>query len=216
MKKTVSLSFCSILFAFNIHAADKGWTGIPSSQFTLNPPPSAGSKEDKDDLAQVLVYQQTDRREACELGASQEHPSFSTFYGKSDLLTQQEKKTKGPIVEKVMKLAVRVASYHKGKFMRPRPYQRDRRIHPCIEAPTGQRSYPSSHAAAASASACVLSLALPKKADELLNYGGYLGELRVIIGVHHPTDVKAGADLGWAVCEELQQRPDFMAELRAH
>ncbi len=117
-------------------------------------------------------------------------------------------------MEKGTAFTERVSGYHKDKFARPRPYDTDRRVRPCVEKPRGSKSYPSSHAAVAKAVSCLLAQVFPEKSTDLDTYGEFLGELRVIIGVHHPSDVKAGQMLGSEICARLQSEPDFAEELK--
>ena len=53
----------------------------------------------------------------------------------------------------------------------------------------------------------------PKRATELKSYGEWIGELRVIAGVHHPSDVEAGRILATEACDELMKHADFRHEL---
>ena len=61
--------------------------------------------------------------------------------------------------------------------------------------------------------ACVLAEIFPAKASEIISYGNYLGELRVIVGVHHPSDVRAGQSLAQRICDKLLSLTDFQNEL---
>jgi hypothetical protein len=47
-------------------------------------------------------------------------------------------------------------------------------------------------------------MAFSDRKEKLLEYGEYLGELRIISGVHHPSDVNAGRSLGRAICDTLE------------
>ena len=79
--------------------------------------------------------------------------------------------------------------------------------------PGGATSYPSSHATEGAVDACVLGLIFPDRAAQLTGYGRYVGDLRVISGVHHPSDVAAGPELAAAICGRLVQESDFNAEV---
>lgn len=189
------------------------WTNIPSSEFTLMPPPEKGSDAYKQDFLQLKKYQESRSEQDCKLASQQEHPTFSTFFGQTDLLSEQEKKASKDLITKVMKLTERVAGYHKDKFRRPRPYDVDPSIEPCAKKPGGAKSYPSAHAALAAASACVMSDIFEEKNVDITEWGDYLGELRVIAGVHHPSDVVAGRSLGRSICNYLEDLPDFQKEM---
>ena len=85
--------------------------------------------------------------------------------------------------------------------------------------PGGSKSYPSSHAAVAATEACILGALFPEKKDRLMEYGLYLGNLRAIVGVHHPSDILAGQKLGADICARLLGNSAFhqdMAALAGH
>jgi hypothetical protein len=190
------------------------WTKIPSAEFPVDPYPAARSEAYAVDFDTLHRYQTSRSQEECALSRSQLTPSFDAFFGSNwDGLTKQEQKVARPILEKVMKFTDRVTDYHKSKFKRPRPFNTDPRLNPCIDKPTGSKAYPSGHASMAAAGACVLGLIFPDKAEAIATYGDYLGELRAIVGVHHPSDVAAGQQLGRDICERLSQDREFRAEL---
>lgn len=195
--------------------AQADWTKIKSTDYPIAPPPSEGSSQYKRDFEDLHRYQDRRKKSDCEMSKRQMHPTFKELFGEDlTILTDAEKAQAEPVVEKIMKLSEQVAEYHKGKFKRPRPYDTDPSLEPCVKKPGGEKSYPSSHAANSSAGACVLALMYPQKSRQLIQYGDQLGELRVIVGVHHPSDVVAGRLIGKEVCRRAQLEPDFKAELR--
>jgi acid phosphatase (class A) len=203
----------NLLFLIFTSVAFANWTKIPSTEFTLPPPPDKGSQTYVQDFVQIKKYQESRSNKECDLAKTQEHPTFAALFGSADLLSEVEQEAAKELVTKVMKFAERVAGYHKDKYKRPRPYDVDSSIEPCAKKPGGAKSYPSSHATSAAAGACVLALAIPSKNEQILEYGDYLGELRVIVGVHHPSDVNAGRSLGRAICDRLENTEDFAKEL---
>ncbi|MBO8195297.1 phosphatase PAP2 family protein [Streptomyces oryzae] len=71
--------------------------------------------------------------------------------------------------------------------------------HPVAECPPpGDWSFPSNHATLAAALAVGLALTLPRLAAVTLPLAGAAALLRVLVGVHYPHDVLAGALLGAA------------------
>lgn len=190
------------------------WTKIPSKSFAMAPPPAVGTPEYLQDYEELLILQDTRAQKDCQLARSQKNPHYYEMFVQSGPLSLSEAERAKPLVEKVMKLSERIARYFKNKFARPRPFNVDSRVNPCTFKPSGNTSYPSSHASAASAAACILAEIYPHKAHEILNYGQHLGDLRVITGVHHPSDVQAAQNFALKLCQVLLEREDFRSELQ--
>ncbi len=187
------------------------WTKLSSNEFTMANPPEAGSKADKADLAEVHRLQDTRTDAQCELGKSMIDYSFENLFASE--LTDKELAQIDPIMERVFKLTSKIGGYFKNRYSRPRPYTADETVVPCIPALKGDRSYPSTHAALGSVGGCVLAKAFPKKASKLNKRGTLIGQMRVVVGVHHPTDVEAGQTLGKEICDRLLTEDDFLQEL---
>ncbi|WP_075186177.1 phosphatase PAP2 family protein [Teredinibacter haidensis] len=66
--------------------------------------------------------------------------------------------------------------------------------------PSDQFSFPSGHTSAAFLVACALSSAFPILAWVLYPWAVCVGSARVMLGVHFPTDILAGALLGHSIC----------------
>ncbi|RZA09132.1 MAG: phosphatase PAP2 family protein [Proteobacteria bacterium] len=208
------LVFLAAYLAASSPLAFAEWRKIPSKDFSLPPPPAVGSPAYAEDF-KALKNAIAQRTEAdCALGAIQDQPSLNLFFSgrESPLPLAEVMKAKSLLIP-AMELSERVAGFQKDKFRRPRPYDIDPTVKPCVKKPGGSKAYPSSHAAVAATATCLLSALYPEKAQLLTAYGARLGALRVSVGVHHPSDVEAGATLGTAVCERLLLEPDFQEEL---
>lgn len=195
--------------------AAASWTDIPSTDFPMASPPAAGTPASDRDYEALLKLQAERKPEQCALAAAQAIPDFQSLFGASGILTKDETAAVAPFVDAASKFLSKVSGYYKKKFSRPRPYSVDARVQPCIEKPAGATSYPSTHAAAGVLDGCLLGRLFPDRAGILASHGRDAGELRLISGVHHPSDVEAGRDLGARVCERLLREPDFAASLAA-
>lgn len=178
------------------------WTEVAPSDFRIMTPPAPGSAEDRRDFDIMLKVQQTRSQADCAIGQKQSWPKVKSFWGDGSVLSESEYARAEKRLEKAAKVAERVADYYKKKIQRPRPYAADTRIHPCVSnPPTGQMAFPSSHAAIATATGCLLAQIYPEKRERILKSAEYFSNLRFIIGVHHPSDVEAGKRIGLDVCK---------------
>lgn len=193
--------------------AAAGWADIPSADFPMGPPPAPGSAESSRDFEELLRLQAERSPEQCAAAAAQAIPDFRSLFGASGILSTAEAAAVAPFVDSASKLLSKISGFHKKKFARPRPYSADARVQPCVEKPSGAKSYPSTHAGAGVLDACVLGRLFPERAGILASHGRGAGDLRVVAGVHHPSDVHAGRELGARVCARLLKEDDFLAEL---
>ena len=208
--KTLILIF-TVVLSFNALAE---WTKIPSKEFPLPPPPQEGSEEYERDFRILLEEQKGRSEEQCALAGKQKWPGYSVFFKNTEILTQEEFERAEELGKKVLKFSERVSVYNKKIYNRERPYNVDQSIKPCIDKPEGSKSYPSTHATEAATGACMLAEIYPDRAGALIEYGKDLGMLRVIAGVHHPSDVEAGWDLAKSICDRLMQESDFKKEIK--
>ena len=195
--------------------ASAGWRDIPASDFTEAPPPAAGSPEAAADYAKLLELQASRTRAQCDAAQAQKIPDFRSLFAGSGILSEAEMKAVEPLVDEASRLLSKITGVFKKKFARPRPYDADARVHPCIDKPGGATSYPSTHAASGVLDACLLGKIFPARANALTARGVLVGDLRAIAGVHHPSDLEAGRKTGSELCARLLEEPDFAAELDA-
>ncbi len=203
------------LFLLLCGPCQASWRDIPSTDFPLPAPPAADSDATRQELDALLRLQESRSPEDCALAQRQKSPDFKSFFGDYRVISREEFAAAAPLLDAVNALAVRVSSWAKDQFMRPRPYDEDSRIKPCVPKPGGSKAYPSSHAAAAALDACVLARLFPERAPALTGYGRKLGDLRAVVGVHHPSDVAAGQAQAAQVCARLLKEGDFLSELQA-
>ena len=212
MTKATLARFPILVFLLAINAA-ASWQDIPANDFTMAPPPVSGSPESDADYAALLKLQASRKPEECAAAAAQVIPDFTSLFGGSSIMNKEEMTAVRPFMDTASKVLSKISGVFKKKFVRPRPYDVDARVKPCIEKPGGATSYPSTHAAAGAFDACVLGRLFPARANILTSHGRLVGDLRTLAGVHHPSDVAAGQALGAQVCARLLNESDFLAEL---
>ncbi|MGH9627591.1 MAG: vanadium-dependent haloperoxidase [Bryobacteraceae bacterium] len=87
-------------------------------------------------------------------------------------------------------------------YNRQRPSQADRSVTPALPVPNSP-SYPAEHAVAAGAAEAVLSHFFPSEAAMFRDLAEEAGRSRLYAGVHYPSDVIAGLQLGRAIGQKV-------------
>jgi acid phosphatase (class A) len=177
----------------------------------LGPYPARGSFAEALDLNTLLYYQETRTPEQCRLAGLESSASLSNFFGKHHgLLTKKELRwLKIKLLSPLVRTAVRIG-LTKRSFKRPRPYLTWPEIKPCI-AKESSTAYPSGHATLARVYARLLSKIYPERAERFMARANEAAELRVIGGVHHPSDIEAGKKFGDSVALKILGKKDFKA-----
>lgn len=174
--------------------------------FDLPAPPAKGSAVDREDFRILHVYQDQRTDEECEAANRQSIPTLNAFFGPSTgILTASEIKKVSVEGTRLISKVFKIVDPFKEEYLRTRPYNADPTLHPCIQKPGGNRAYPSGHAAAGIVLAAFLAQKFPSKKAELIEQGKQIGINRLIGGVHHPSDVKAGQSLGKQIAKDLAE-----------
>ena len=102
-------------------------------------------------------------------------------------------------------------------YPRRRPPFVDERIKPCVEF-SDSGAYPSGHGIQSSLWAGLLGAIFPEHADGFAQRAEETRRVKLVSGVHYPTDLTAGQLLGEAVAREMLKNPavrQAVPELRA-
>ena len=171
--------------------------------YHLPAPPAAGTAAYDQDF--ITLHQLQDHRTPEECAAADAESSFTLENGfgpATGVLTDAEvKQAKFLSIRVIAKTAIAVF-YYKQKFKRPRPFNEDKTLTPCVHIPH-DLAYPSGHSATGYALALALSKKFPAKRDIIMQQGLQIGENRLIGGVHHPSDVEAGRVLAAQVVKHM-------------
>ncbi|MCX5793659.1 MAG: rhodanese-like domain-containing protein [Elusimicrobia bacterium] len=183
---------------------------VDLSQF--QPAPAAGSAVDNEDLAAVRRWQAERTEAQCAAANAQANATYDEFFGEVSPFGNPAPAEVEKIFDKVRTDAGSIVYVQKEKYKRPRPFLRDSAIMPCLGRESGY-SYPSGHATTARVFGLILSDLVPADSGMFMSYA-YQGALnRVIGGVHHPSDIAAGKDLGDAIYKALKQNGKFKTDM---
>ncbi len=177
--------------------------------------PAPGSAVDQLDNG-VLRLQQSNRSvEDCARAAAEVVHSLDNFFGPArGPLTAAEVSRLDPLFSQLVGEIKFFSNQGKGIWHRPRPYDEDRTLVPCVEKES-TFAYPSGHATVSKAFAQILSKAFPERAQAFQVAADHVAIDRVISGLHHPSDVLAGQTLGVVIGSALLQNSKFSAALDA-
>ena len=186
----------------------------------LPPPPPDDSPAGLADLDTVLQLQR-DRTPAQIARAHRvNHQSVFTFAQPvlGDWFTAANLPRTAAVFAEIDREDVGIVEAAKRVAHRPRPYQRDARVHPSVSKAGMDNSYPSGHTMGATVWGTLLAAAFPaNKAgfDEQIHETMWCRELG---GVHFPTDTESGEIIGRAVAAKMLTTPAMeraLAEIRA-
>jgi hypothetical protein len=171
---------------------DSDWKAL------VGPYPQPGSGGAERDLAVLIYLQQTRTLEDVGRARAGIRIAMSTF---ADLLDREADPARFPLTLAVLDQANNdlqgVLGSLKQHYLRPRPFSSHPELVPAIEK-EASHSYPSGHATRGVLYAAILAEFHPERQDLLLARGHRLGNDRAVGGVHWPSDVRAGQQLGAA------------------
>ena len=178
----------------------------------MGPAPADGSATDIEDMNAVRRWQ-TERTEAqCAAANAQSNATYDEFFGAVSPFASPAAGEVGKILDKVRTDAGSIVYVQKEQYKRPRPFQRDPALNPCLGRESGY-SYPSGHAATARVFGLILAELVPADSGKFMAYADQAALNRVIGGVHHPSDIEAGKKLGDAIYKALKKNNNFNKDM---
>ncbi len=192
--------------------------GIQNAVALLAPPPAAGSVEDRWELDATYRVHSAATSEQLARGTDEVKLTlfhFAPMIGAwfqpgrfpqtEALFAEVEVETK--IVTGVPKKHwQRIRPYHVEPALFPKAIEHEQRTDYC---------YPSGHSTRGTVFAALLGELFPEQRTALFEQGRESGWLRVLGGVHYPSDVFAGRVLGQALVQEFLRSAKFQADLAA-
>jgi acid phosphatase (class A) len=212
--------FALALVAASLRAGDAKYlrAGHPDAIALLAPPSAADSPEGRAELEATFVVHTS---AAPEFVARAANENKLTIFHFAPAIGAWFKPGKYPKTEALFKEveteAKAVTDDAKNYFKHPRPYHiaPNRFPHSIEHEDPTHYSYPSGHSTRGTVFAALLAELFPEKRDALFEKGRETGWLRVIGGVHYPSDVFAGRVLGQALAKEFLRNDNFQVDLAA-
>ncbi len=182
------------------------------SKITL--PPKLASDLQQFDEKILKELQATRTADDCKRAEFEVYVSLANFFGKPySMLTEAETTKLAAFFDKVRNDADFYIQKLKKEFPRKRPFLYMAELKPCVPLET-TGAYPSGHATLARLYALILTDFFPDEKAALEERADQIGKDRVLSGMHHPTDVQAGKQLGEMVYEKLKQSASYQKEFK--
>lgn len=176
--------------------------------------PEDGSYEDREDFRVILDLQGRRTSAQCAAARAEMSHDFETFFGNISPFGQPTPPEVKEFFKNTAADSVAAHKFLKDVYKRDRPFVRDARVKPCLPRVRGY-AYPSGHSTMARLFALILSDLAPARRAEFMAKADESALLRVIGGVHHPTDTAAGKVLADTLYKYLKLRPEFSSEMKA-
>lgn len=184
--------------------------------FSIPDFPADESEEYYQDFKVLHGWQEQRTEAQCFAAAGQEYasiqetyPSYKKFF---DSLSYSDKE----FLHRVYEDAHTINKIVKANFSRPRPFRTDAALEPCANiGRINGYAYPSGHATMAGTFEGMMFIIDPDNKKGIKDATQRAGMYRVLAGVHHPTDIKAGYDLGRDIFNALKKNDAFMKKLNS-
>jgi acid phosphatase (class A) len=192
---------------------DPAWYPTLRAQFP--PPPAPGSRAQADDEAELRRLQNERGAEDCRQANLEVLVSLKSFFaaphGPLDDATEREL---ADFFEQVRNDADYFIQKLKLEYPRRRPFLYVAGLTPCVPREVTD-AYPSGHGVLSRLFALILGELFPAQRERLEARVGAICDHRVLGGVHHRSDVRAGQDLGVLIYRQLQTSTRFQQDLEA-
>jgi acid phosphatase (class A) len=186
----------------------------PDFVMLLPPVPARGSAAEIKDIAQMLDLQAKRTQAMCDFAQADVDTSLKRFLAPLSLTLNGDTVQTDELI-KLLFTALRSASNTaKNHYKRPRPYDYDAGLVPCInKVPASSYSYPSGHTASGYVIAAVLAEVIPEQKAKWFDRAAEYGRSRSVGGVHFPTDVEAGRLMGLILADQELRNPNVHTQL---
>lgn len=177
--------------------------------------PKLGTPASNEDFRVLLQLQKTRTAQDCAQATADESTSVAAIFGGAKgILNDDEVSRMQAFLLKAYANTGINAYIAKQVFKRPRPYQADKSIKPCI-ALESSYAYPSGHSMISRLYGRILSRVYPERAEQLMKRANEFAYNRIVGGVHHPSDVKAAFIISDYLATKMIEDDKFLQALNA-
>lgn len=178
--------------------------------------PKLGTPASDEDFKVLLDFQKKRTAQDCAQAVKDEDLSVATLFGgDKGILNADEVSRMQSFLRKAYANSGVNSYLAKQIFKRPRPYEINQDIQPCIRKPTNSYAYPSGHSMVARLYGRILSEVFPERAEKIMKRANAFAWNRVVGGVHHPSDVTSAFVLSDHLAKKMLEDESFVAELNA-
>lgn len=185
----------------------------PKIKAKVAAPPQEGSAAQKRDEDQLYAFQKKRLQVDCDAAKSEVLVSLASFFGAAGSpLKKADIDRLSPFFEQLRNDSDYFIQRLKVDFPRKRPFLYLKDLTPCVpKEVTG--AYPSGHATIAAVYARVLTDLFPQHKTYFTQRANIIAEHRVLAGMHHPSDIEAGATLGSLIYQEFKKSSKYRETL---
>lgn len=210
------LTVAFVLIFLSSHATAAGGNFISGEQVDLvkllAPPPANDSIQTRAELEELVQIQHKSTPQAL---AAAEADAVASIFRLADMLGPKFTAENLPVTTRFFDRLTEdegyIVSPAKETWKRPRPFQLNTEIKPCVSTPGGA-AYPSGHATFGYLNAIVLANMLPEKKGEIFDRAMQYAHNRAVCGVHFLSDIEAGKIAGTVIAAFMLQNPAFQEE----
>jgi acid phosphatase (class A) len=192
---------------------DASWYDTLQAQFP--PPPSKGDERQRRDEDELIRSQGERTASDCAEAKSEVSVSLAAFFGPphGPLDATAVARLK-PFIERIGNDGDFFIQKLKTKYPRQRPFAYVENVRPCVPKEVTD-AYPSGHATLSRLFALILGDLYPEHREALDLRARQIGAHRVLSGMHHPSDIVAGRDIGDLLYKRLRLSPQFQSDFEA-
>ena len=206
--------FFIYFFSINNVFAEKYFGSDSISPIMIDKPFAMNSKEHKDEIKQVILMQKNLELQEIDLAIKEKQlrPETVVQYVNKKI-TRQKFPNLYALLDRVGDTSRDVTDNIKEHFKITRPYLVDKNVEMLI-SPSKGYCYPSGHSTGSDIYSNVMSLLIPQKSQEFLDYANQISWHRVQVGMHYPQDLAGGKQLATLLIGGLAQNQEFQSDLQ--